>query len=105
MLAAFSPGDDRTRAVLKQGSPLSSVARFTGTAMAPASLLMDVCQEDDSLVRIELLAHPERTKQLPEGARFELVAGNCLLGTGTVLPRAAKRARTKVKPTRRGRAG
>lgn len=86
VFATFRPADDRTRAVLCRGEPVSSLARFTATP--PASLLMDACQKNDNLVRIELLVHAERTKQLPEGADFELVAGDALLGYGTIIPRA-----------------
>lgn len=85
VFATFSPADDRTRAVLRRGKPVSSLARFTDTDTPPASLLMDACQKGDNLVRIELLAHPEHTKQLPQGTGFELVAGNSLLGSGTIL--------------------
>ena len=105
VIATFSPVDDRTRAVLRRGSPLSSVVRFTGTDMAPASLLMDAYRQDDNLVRIELLAHPERTKQLPEGIGFELVAGETLLGNGRILPCAWKTEGAKAKqPSRRKQA-
>ncbi len=100
MFATFRPADDRTRAVLRRGEPVSSLARFTGTDTPPASLLMDACQKGDSIVRIELLVHAERTKQLPEGSNFELVAGDALLGNGTILPRAAGKETTDVKPPR-----
>lgn len=85
VMAAFRPVDDRTRAVLRQGKPASSIARFTRTDMAPTSLLMGAHGPDDDLVRVELLTRPEQTKRLPQGAGFELVAGNELLGTGTIL--------------------
>ncbi len=102
VFATFRPADDRTRAVLRRGKPVSSLARFTGTDTPPASLLMDACQkgEGDNLVRIELLVHAERTKQLPEGSNFELVAGGALLGYGTILPRATGRETAEVKPPR-----
>ena len=85
VLATFRPADDRTRKALRHGYPVSSVARFTGTDIAPASLLVDAHQQDNDLVRIELLVHPEQTKELPEGIGFELVAGTVLLGSGTIL--------------------
>lgn len=86
VIATFSPADDRTRSVLRRGDPLSSVVRFTGTDMAPTSLLMEAHEQDSNLVRIELLADPERTKQLPENIAFELIAGTALLGSGRILP-------------------
>ena len=90
VIATFSPADDRTRAALRRGKPVSSVVRFTHTEMAPTSLLMDAYRPDDNLVRIELLVHPEQTKQLPQGIGFELVAGNALLGSGTILSRSIR---------------
>ena len=85
ILATFHTADDRTRKVLRQGRPFSSVARFSGTNITPVSLTMEACKQGDDLVRIELLVHPEQTKQLPEGIGFELVAGNVLLGGGRIL--------------------
>ena len=100
VFATFSPADDRIRTVLRRGKPVSSLARFTDTDTPPASLLMDACQKSDNLVRIELLVHAERTKQLPEGSNFELVAGDALLGYGTILPRAMGKETADVKPPR-----
>ena len=91
MLATFRPADDRTRKVLRQGRPFSSVARFSDTDITPVSLTMEAYQQGDDLVRIELLVHPEQTKQLPEGIGFELVAGNVLLGSGRILRPARER--------------
>ena len=100
VFATFRPADDQTRAVLRRGKPVSSLARFTGTDTPPASMLMDACQKGDNLVRIELLVHAERTKQLPEGSNFELVAGDALLGYGTILPPATGNETADVKPPR-----
>lgn len=85
VIAAFSPANERTLAVLRRGKPLSSVARFRRTDMAPTSLLMDAYRLDDNLVRIELLVKPEQTTQLRQGIGFDLLAGDALLGTGTIL--------------------
>ena len=91
--AIFEPADDRVRGVLTRGAPLSSAARLIGRgvpepAASPVSLLLEACDPGryDGLVRVELLAHPERTGALLEGVEFELLAGRGPLGCGRVLP-------------------
>ena len=86
--ATFDPADDRTRAVLKRGAPLSSAARFVDRDdLSPASLLLEPCDraDFDGLVRVEFLVHPERTRELLAGVEFELLAGRRPLGYGRVL--------------------
>lgn len=91
--AVFEPADDRVRGVLTRGAPLSSPARLVGRGVpgpAPSavSLLLEACDPSryDGRVRVELLAHPERTGALLEGVEFELLAGRGPLGCGRVLP-------------------
>lgn len=86
--ATFDPADDRTRAALKRGAPLSSAARFVDRDdLSPASLLLEPCDraDFDGLVRVEFLVHPERTRELLAGVEFELLAGRRPLGYGRVL--------------------
>lgn len=86
--ATFEPADDRVRAVLAQGAPLSSAARLVGRDdPGPVSLLLEACGSGgyDGLVRAELLVHPERTGALLAGVEFELLAGRRLLGCGKIL--------------------
>ena len=86
--ATFEPAGDRVRAVLAQGTPLSSAARLVGRDdPGPVSLLLEACGSGgyDGLVRAELLVHPERTGALLAGVEFELLAGRRLLGCGKIL--------------------
>ena len=86
--ATFKPADDRVRAVLAQGAPLSSAARLVGRDdPGPVSLLLEACGSSgyDGFVRAELLVHPERTGALLAGVEFELLAGRRLLGCGKIL--------------------
>ena len=90
--ATFEPADERVRAVLMRGAPLSSAARLTGCDDPdPVSLLLEPCGTGtyDGFVRVELLVHPEQTAELLEGVEFELVAGHKPLGRGKVLLYAA----------------
>ena len=90
--ATFEPVDDRARAALMRGAPLSSAARLTGRdAPAPVSLLLEPCGTGgyDGFVRVELLVHPEQTAERLEGVEFELLAGHEPLGRGKVLLYAA----------------
>lgn len=86
--ATFDPADDRTRALLARGAPLSSAARFVNRDdLNPSSLLLEPCDrvDFDGLVRVEFLVHPERTPELLAGVEFELLAGSRPLGYGRVL--------------------
>ena len=59
--ATFEPADERVRAVLMRGAPLSSAARLTGhDDLDPVSLLLEPCGSGDydGFVRVELLVHP-----------------------------------------------
>ena len=90
--ATFEPADERVRAVLTRGAPLSSAARLTGRDDPdPVSLLLESCRTGayDGFVRIELLVHPEQTAELLEGVEFELLGGHKPLGRGKVLLYAA----------------
>ena len=98
--ATFEPADGRVRAVLAQGTPLSSAARLVGRGdPGPVSLLLEACGSGgyDSLVRAELLAHPERTGALLAGVEFELLAGCRLLGCGKIL-RGSDRLDSSMQP-------
>ena len=85
--ASFDPLDDRTRDVLSRGAPVSSAAVFDNDdAMSPVSLLLESCSRGhyDGLVRLELAVSPHRTRQLPRGVKFELLAGDNVLGRGCI---------------------
>ena len=100
--ATFEPADDRVRAVLAQGTPLSSAARLVGRDdPGPVSLLLEACGSGgyDGLVRAELLVHPERTRALLAGVEFELLAGRRLLGCGKIL-RGTERHDSSMQPGR-----
>jgi hypothetical protein len=79
-LAIFEAIHPRTKAVLLEGVPFSSVAVFLGDELPPSSLLLERSKEDPSKVCVELLAGGI----LPLHACFELRAGRHLLGRGTV---------------------
>lgn len=85
--ASFDPLDDRTRDVLTRGAPVSSAAVFdNGDAMPPVSLLLESCSRGryDGLVRLEMAVNPHKTRQLPRGVTFELLAGDNVLGRGCI---------------------
>ena len=85
--AFFDPLDDRTRDVLTRGAPVSSAAVFeNGDTMSPVSLLLESCSRGryDGSVRLELAVHPHKTRQLPRGVEFELLAGHDVLGRGRI---------------------
>ena len=85
--ASFHPFDDRTRDVLARGEPISSVAVFENVDdLAPISLLLDSNSPSsyEGLVRLELAVDPEKTRRLPRGVEFELVAGKNTLGRGHI---------------------
>ena len=83
--ATFDPADDRTRALLARGAPLSSAAcSVNRDDLNPSSLLLEP-YDRVGLVRVEFLVHPERTRELLAGVEFELLAGSRPLGYGRVL--------------------
>ena len=86
--AAFEPADDRVRALLARGAPVSSAARLVGhDDLVPVSLLLESCEPGgyEGIVRVELLVRPEQSGELLDGVEFELLAGRRPLGCGKVL--------------------
>ena len=85
--ASFHPLDNRTRDVLTHGTPISSAAVFeNGGTTEPVSLLLESSSRGrhDDLVRLELAVHPHKTRQLPRGVMFKLLAGQNILGCGCI---------------------
>ena len=68
VFATFRPADDQTRAVLRRGKPVSSLARFTGTDTPPASMLMDACQRVTTLSVSNFWYMPSERNNCPKAA-------------------------------------
>lgn len=84
--ASFRALSQRTRDVLARGETISSVAVFKDRDIAPASVLLEAAVDGapKGTVRLELLARPDQTCELPRGTEFELCAGREVLGCGRI---------------------
>ena len=83
--ASFHALTQRTRDILARGETISSVAVFKDGDIEPASVLLEVAHgAPKGTVRLELLARPDQTCELPRGIEFELCAGRELLGRGRI---------------------
>jgi len=94
-IALFEPIHQRTRAALERGVSICSVGRFIGRDdLPPASLLIESYGQSGfgGLVRVELLVDTNLDNILLTSMRFELIAGNTVLGRGTILVVPRRRA-------------